>query len=312
MSQRARRHPPLLGRPWKGPCAQAITYAVITLPHADKTYFIDGYRRALPGERLHLLHAVNGRNASETIGEWVASGLALNDVSRGGRNWGKVATFITRYKQFSYQVAHRIPVMLTLEDDLLLRRPFGAYAQRACAVLQANPTVDLLQLSMYGEVMMSSLSGATRIVDAMRRTGMVKSDDQQLTNSAVMGHHVRAPPFACLIHCYRVQQHGRNYSDDDERQPWRIGRRTNLGDIHSSAALTWAELMLLRLLTRSPRAREPQYGVPAGAEVGIDPYRTSKWYEEARARARERRRNALKRRAKEATAGAAAHAEPEA
>lgn len=126
---------------------------------------------------------------------------------------------------------------------------------------------------------MTSLAGARRVTSLVDRLGMLKNDDQQLLNPKVMGHTVSTWR-SCNQVCYHPAR-WRNASrfDNgsaipfDKRPPWVIGRATNRGDIRVSPALTWAELALLRLLTRSSGATAlPNYGNPPGAEFGGNPY----------------------------------------
>jgi hypothetical protein len=113
---------------------------------------------------------------------------------------------------------------------------------------------------------------------------MLKNDDQQLLDPRVMGVAVSTLK-QCKQECYHPSKWRnatwlKNWAPapGETRPPWVIGRPTNRGDIRVSPGLTWAELALLRLLTRSPSATEmPNYGNPPGAEFGGNPYQRTKW-----------------------------------
>ena len=71
-----------------------VTYVVATLKHAaaalkDNSSFLAGYLRELPN--LHVAHAVNGYNHSETLEELLVSGVQFHNLSSGGRSWGRRA-----------------------------------------------------------------------------------------------------------------------------------------------------------------------------------------------------------------------------
>ena len=255
--------------PPDSPCAKPLSFVVGTMRHKDGTSFIEGYRKMLPN--VTLVPAVNGHNLSETINAWMHSGLTLNHISRDGRNWGKVATFLTKYRLLAYQIESGLPYMVTLEDDLILRPSFLDHIRRACLLYDRNPDTDIMQLSTYSEIFMTSLAGAQHVVSKMRCFGMLRSDDQQLffSRDGIMGHRVNRPCFRCTAKCYRRRV---PWALNDTRVPWLVGRRTNSGDITSTAQITWAELAMLRLLTKSPVALLPSHGLPLGADVGIDPY----------------------------------------
>ena len=248
------------------PCLRDVHYVVATMDHKDKSTFLDGYRRVL--QNVTFLRAVNGYNQTETIEAWLKSGLQFNNISRGGRYWGKLATFQTKFRLLRHQVEHKLPYMVALEDDLILHQSFFNYVGRACTRLIKEPQANIMSLSSYSEIMMLSLAGAERTIGLLRRYGMVRSDDQQLLDSQLMaGHIVLKPLWKCGDECYRAQR-GKN----NPKLPWLAARPVNTGDIRRTSQISWAEMAMLRLLTGARAASLPLYGVPTGADVGKDPY----------------------------------------
>ena len=152
--------------------------------------------------------------------------------------------------------------MLLLEEDLTLFQPaFFDFVRRACSVYEREhsglPTI--MQLSRYAEALLLSLEGARRLVSLVREHGIVKNDDQQLLDPRSMGGAFRVRRF----HGARGGRNARGGgSASAHPPPWSLARPTNNGIIHRSRRLTWAELALLRLLTRSPRAADPSFGNP--------------------------------------------------
>ena len=260
---------------------RSIIYVVATLAHKDKTSFIDGYKNTF-GPNVRILRAVNGHNQTETLEAFLAAKLQFHNVSRGGRLWGKLATFLTKYQMLMYQVEHQIPYQVTFEDDLVMQPEVFDYIRRQCAWYERQPGLDLLQMSKYAEALMTSLAGATRITKLIREVGMKKNDDQQLLNPAVMGHSV-SNRGACVGACYhpakwrngtRLGLNATAAIPVWQRPPWVIGRATNRGDIRVSQSLTWAEMALLRVATGSRHAFAlPNFGNPPGAEFGGNPYK---------------------------------------
>ena len=214
-------------------------------------HYLARYRRLMP--TIEVLPAVNGFNHTETISALLDSGLGFHDLSRGGRKWGMLGCVLSHYRSLQYQVQHKIPFQLTLEDDLRLNRAsFGAFVERACALLDAAPNVTILQLSLYTEIRLTSYEGARHLLQVFDEVGIRKNIDQMINIERTLGdrHKVRrwlAPT-------------------KWKPRPWVLGRTTNsaTGHIWRSRRMTWTELAMLRLLTRQREARLlPRFGNPS-------------------------------------------------
>ena len=228
----------------------------------DNTSFLDAYRRVVPS--IQIVAGVSGYNQTETIVELLKSKLRFHNLSWHGRRWGKLATFLTKYRLLQRQVALQIPFQVSLEDDLVLQNDgFYKFMSRACAYYNKHPEVDVMQLSMYAEAMLTSLRGATTLVQKIQQHGILANDDSQLLDVHYMGHR-RSLAVSCLAICYRRWRR----PGDTRQPPWVIGRKTNSGDIAATRSLSWAEIALLRVATQSPSAALPLLGQPPGVEFG--------------------------------------------
>ena len=218
--------------------------------------YLLGFARTLP--EVRVLTAVNGFNYTGTIEALLHSELPFRNLSRSGMKWGVLATFLTHYRALQYQVNHRISYQITLEEDLHVRRvPFLRMTEAACALLERNPDVDLLQLSHFGEVRLTSLRGAKRLINLLRGWGILKNIDQQLFDPAVMGH------------CHRVLKVSDHLQvQPRSERPFILGRHTNGASGHTfrSRQMTWAEVALLRLISDPPAHFAPSYGNPAAMD----------------------------------------------
>ena len=239
-------------------CSNAsVVYVAATLgsdSKDDRSEFLQGYQRALPGVRI--LRGVNGYNHTEAIATLLHTGVPFYNLSGGGRYWGHLANIMTHYNMLMHQVEHRIPYQVTMEDDLVVQQPyFSIYINGACAAYERKrDSLHLLQLSQYSELIMTSLAGARYITEKMRKYGIRKNVDQQLLDHRVLGHRVGRH-----LNLYK-------FSSPTER-PFRLGRRTNKGDIGKSRMLSWAEMALLRLVT-DPRTRAlASYGNPPNTDM---------------------------------------------
>jgi hypothetical protein len=211
--------------------------------------------------RAVVLKGVDGFNETEVIEQLLESGLQFHNLSLYVRKWGKLATFLTKYRMLRHQVEQQIAVQVTLEDDVLPEPPFRGLVQQACTehfgfsvahrrhargFNRTKPVPDLIKMSTYAEVFVTSLQGARNILAKMHRYGIRKNDDQQLGDSRIMGHTF-------------VNAHMNSNGHD---KGITLARRTNRGEITSTRGMTWHEMAMLRLLT-NPAARQlPQFGMP--------------------------------------------------
>ena len=206
-----------------------------------------------------MMPAVDGYNHTNTIEALLDSRLAFHSLSNGGKKWGKLATFLTKYRALMHQVERNVPFQITLEDDVIPRPTWPNLVQNACALLFSRPHVSVLQMSSYAEVMLTSLEGARRLTSGMRATGIRRNDDQTLLDSSVM---------AGFGFARRSNDVVRYRGTDIKPRPYTLERKTNRGDIAATSRITWAEMALLRLLTFPPARALPWFGNPPGLDRG--------------------------------------------
>lgn len=111
-----------------------------------RTHFVS----TLPS--VHALRAVNGRNETDVIQALLDSELPFHNLSGNVRKWGALATVITHFQMMQYQVEHRIPYQVTMEDDVFIGPTFLDMVMHACNKLDEDAGIDILQLSRFNEV----------------------------------------------------------------------------------------------------------------------------------------------------------------
>jgi len=222
--------------------------------------FLDGYSRVLP--QVHILPATNGFNHSEVIHHLLSSRVPFLSLSNGGKKWGKLATFLTKFRALQYQVDHRLPFLLLMEDDLVLSpTAFLPYIRNdVCPIYDRSPNVTIMQLDNYAEVLLTSLAGARLLIERVRDFGIRRNDDQQLLDGRIMGGGIR------------VLRKSVKFLPKDRPRPWRLGRATNHheGHIYRTRRITWAEMALLRALTHPPSRALTSFGNPAFTDYLVD------------------------------------------
>ena len=189
---------------------------------------------------VEIMRAVNGHNVTETIEALLDSGLVFHNLSHMVRKWGKLATWITKYRMLENQVRHGYAYQLTFEDDVVVQPSFRRFLEIACLRYERwRP--DIMLLAEFGEVLLTSLAGARCLLRQMRIFGIRKNDDQQLGDGRQL--RIAATRYAPYIG-----------NPNPRKMPFLLGRSTNNGDISASPGMTWDEMALLRLVT-NPGAR---------------------------------------------------------
>ena len=227
---------------------------------AQANEYTAAQRRALGGS-VTVLRAVDGYNHTETIERLLESGLRFHGLSTGAKKWGKLATFLTKYRTLQHQVRHGLPYMVQLEEDVLPdASKWHEMMAAACEWYEAHPSTTILQLSRYAEVMVTSLAGARELMGLIERYGILRSDDQQLLNAYIMGTRDVQPTHATAQLLPRPA--------GPLPKGYKLARMTNSakGHIFRTRRITWAEMALLRLISdRSGEVRTlPSFGNPEG------------------------------------------------
>lgn len=176
-----------------------------------------------------VLHAVHGFNQTDTLLKLLDTGLQFHNLSKGGRNWGKLATWLTKYRSLKYQVEHKIKFAVTIEDDVVPDTNWDV-------VTLENSSSSIVKYSTYAEVYSTTLAAAHKILSRLQTEGILKNDDQQFFWSDT------------------VQKRYKNV--------FRLKRKPNRGVIIKTPAMTWMEMAMLRKITQSKSFGRAYLGNP--------------------------------------------------
>lgn len=227
----------------------------------NRSELLDAALAAYPA--IQTVRAINGHNHTEVIETLLLTGLAFHNMSSGGRAWGMLACFLSHVRALLRQVETGAAWQLTMEDDLVPLPSFPSLVDHACG-LYANASrrlngsgLEMLQLSSYTELRLTSLEGAKALLRALQRVGIVKNADQQFNTPHIMN--------------VQLLRHSGHKLKGEAEMAWKLARKTNYGDIARTERISWAEMAMLRLLTNWDRARSmPSYGNPRGGEEDTD------------------------------------------
>ncbi len=176
-----------------------------------------------------ILKAVHGSNQTDTLLKLLDSSLQFHNLSKGGRYWGKLATWITKYNSIKYQVDHGIASAVIIEDDVIPSHNWN--------IIQPVQSSSLIfKYSTYAEVFAMSFEAANKTLSRLQSEGIRKNDDQQL-----------------------FQQNTRQMY---ARDCFKLTRKTNKGIIINTPRMTWIEMAMLRKITMSPSFHNNHLGNP--------------------------------------------------
>ena len=154
-----------------------IKFCCQTLGKEDRKAIVEENKRII--EDLEIVQSVNGFNKLETMSELKKSGLRLVSLDGGFKNYGTLATFLTKFKCFKMQIENKIEYMCILEDDVLVKNNFEQYVKNLLIRFK-DKDLNMIRLGSWGEGYITNLQGAARIVAAMYKTGIIRNVDYQL------------------------------------------------------------------------------------------------------------------------------------
>ena len=231
-----------MSSPMRRRARPAVTYLVLSLNTSARAAFIEANRATLP--QLEVFRAVDGFDKQATIRALGTSRLLYHEYTycsftRFG-TYGSLANYLTKYFALAYQVAHRLPYMAMLEDDMKIDAGFAPFVDAAVrtyliAANRCDATIphlppkasqpprcrerpEILQIGEWGEGYVSSLSSAQSVLRALQQQGVPQNIDIMLN----AGHAGRV-------------QHVRG-------APWRHRVGPNLGDCLKTAHIRLGEL----------------------------------------------------------------------
>jgi len=141
------------------------------------TPLLDENRRNFP--QIKVIKSCNGYDKEETIREFKSLGINFKKVQPGFETYGAVACTTTKIKDLLYQIENKVPYMVMIEDDMWLGPDFVSFVEKQLPLFKEHSELNLIRLHRWSEGIITSTEGARRIVDRIRRIGMITQIDNQ-------------------------------------------------------------------------------------------------------------------------------------
>ena len=158
-----------------------IKIYILSLLREDRMNIINKNKKLFP--QIEVIKSVNGYNKIETIDELINLDIEFHKLdkykSKSFNSYGTLANFITKVKIMKYQIDNNIPYICFIEDDLLLKPKFVRYIEYVKKKF-LNKDVNMIRLARWGEGYITSLEGSKRILEHIKRTGIIRNIDNQL------------------------------------------------------------------------------------------------------------------------------------
>jgi len=151
-----------------------IEYIVLSLEKSERLAIINKNIKILP--QLKIFRSINGYNTNETLFALKKSGLKL--VNLDTWHYGTLANFLTKYFCLLHQISNNIEYMCFLEDDVLIDKAFPQFVENLVSF--KNHNLNQVRIGNWGEGYITSLAGAKRIVNIIKKKGINFSIDNQL------------------------------------------------------------------------------------------------------------------------------------
>ena len=166
-----------------------IKYVCLSLQNPTRMKLYEHNKKLLP--QLELVKSINGYNIPETVSEFRKTGLKYFGVDDLFQNYGTIACFLTKYKCLMSQIENAYPYLCFIEDDMLLKPGFERHVHQQVGVLERDKAINMIRLGPWGEGYITSLASARRLVDIIKRSGIIANIDNQLRKHC--GKEVYAP-----------------------------------------------------------------------------------------------------------------------
>jgi hypothetical protein len=109
-----------------------ISYFVLLLNQSDRCAIFNENKKTIPF--LSLYPSINGYNEENVLTELRKTGLHYHTLNNYGkqdyRNYGTLASFITRFNILRMQVRQQLPFVCFIEDDIILKPSFAHFVER--------------------------------------------------------------------------------------------------------------------------------------------------------------------------------------
>lgn len=126
---------------------------------------------------IKTVKCVNGFDINETFDEFKKIDIKYNNIEH--KQYGAIANWITKFKILNYQIENNIDYICFLEDDVLLKDTFINFINESINKFLKDD-VNMLRLLEWGEGYITSLNGAKRIVEFLKKNGIILNIDNQL------------------------------------------------------------------------------------------------------------------------------------
>jgi len=157
---------------------------ILSLLTPERLEYINKTRKLFPF--VKIFNSVNGYNKEETIKEFLSLDIDFHKLKIGPKNdfnnYGTLACWMTKVKFLEFQIENEIPYALFLEDDAkLLPGFFDALDEQMEGKWgMLDKEVNIIRLFQWGEGYITSLSSSYRLLDIIKKTGVVDNIDNQL------------------------------------------------------------------------------------------------------------------------------------
>jgi hypothetical protein len=134
---------------------------------------------------VKIFDSVNGYDKEETIKEFLSLDIDFHKLKIGPKNdfnnYGTLACWMTKVKFLEFQIENEIPYALFLEDDAKLLPGFfdALDEQMEGKWCMLDKEVNIIRLFQWGEGYITSLSSAHRLLDIIKKTGVIDNIDNQ-------------------------------------------------------------------------------------------------------------------------------------
>lgn len=157
----------------------AVKFYIQSLLTTDRAHIL--HKNLHTFSNIDIFHSINGYNDTETLEALSKSNLDFHNLyNHESLRYGVLANFLTKFQALEHQVDNKIDYMCLIEDDVVLNRDLLNLIENSTKLLDKDQNLNMIRFGQWGECYLWSLPSAIRVLELIRKSGIINNIDNQL------------------------------------------------------------------------------------------------------------------------------------
>jgi hypothetical protein len=168
---------------------KTVHFLIQSLISSDRSEVL--YKNLISFPEVNIFKSVNGYNEVETISAFNDSKLTFHNLyNHESLRYGVLANFLTKFKALQHQIDNSLEFMCLIEDDVYLDTSLIQLVKDSVYLLSKDQNLNTLRFGPWGECYLWSLDSAKRVVEKIKKLGIINNIDNQLRMNSGKELHI--------------------------------------------------------------------------------------------------------------------------